>query len=188
MNNLRGVHIAHMDSSWNILRGIKSLTPTSKKDMLLYLIVASKTWTVESLSNETVLITNLTAFWNSDEFPIIFKQRNTHHSLQAAWNDTKAADQPPHLRLHCLWLCHSGEGTQKGGGSDFSHACQIRDRQRDYLLPLTQESCLQVAQRCAWTQNRTVVAMSFRFLLPQAELDLYLKGRIVSKQLWSRRR
>lgn len=50
--------------------------------MLLYLIVASKTWTVESLSNETVLITNLTAFWNSDEFPIIFKQRNTHHYKQ----------------------------------------------------------------------------------------------------------
>lgn len=47
--------------------------------MPLYLIVASKTWTVESLSNETVLITNLTAFWNSDEFPIIFKQRNTHN-------------------------------------------------------------------------------------------------------------
>lgn len=46
---------------------------------LFYLIVASKTWTVESLSNETVLITNLTAFWNSDEFPIIFKKRNTNH-------------------------------------------------------------------------------------------------------------
>ena len=46
---------------------------------LFYLIVASKTWTVESLSNETVLITNLTAFWNSDEFPIIFKKRNTDH-------------------------------------------------------------------------------------------------------------
>lgn len=47
--------------------------------VLFYLIVASKTWTVESLSNETVLITNLTAFWNSDEFPIIFKKRNTNH-------------------------------------------------------------------------------------------------------------
>lgn len=39
--------------------------------VLSYLMVASKTCTVESLSNDTVLITNLTAFWNSDEFPMI---------------------------------------------------------------------------------------------------------------------
>lgn len=168
MNNLRGIHIAHMDSSWNILRGIKSLTPTSKRQMLLYLIVASKTWTVESLSNETVLITNLTAFWNSDEFPIIFKQRNTQHYKQLEMTLRQ-------LIGHRACVCTAygfatvGEDTQKEGGSDFPHSCQIQDRQRACLLPLTQGSCLQVAQRCEWTPNRTVLAaaMSFQSLLPQ---------------------
>ena len=69
------------------LTGGPDLTHTQGASVTLglcYLIVASKTWTVESLSNETVLITNLTAFWNSDEFPIIFKKRNTnrYHSLR----------------------------------------------------------------------------------------------------------
>lgn len=136
--------------------------------MLLYLIVASKTWTVESLSNETVLITNLTAFWNSDEFPIIFKQRNTHHYK---WFEMTLKRLIGHRACVCTayGFATVGEDTQKEGGSDFPHSCQIRDRQRACLLPLTQGSCLQVAQQCEWTPNRTVlaVAMSFRFLLPQ---------------------
>ncbi len=36
---------------------------------LLHLMLASKTWTVESLSKETVSITSLTARWNSVTFP-----------------------------------------------------------------------------------------------------------------------
>lgn len=43
-----------------------------------YLMVASNTWTVESLSNETVSITNFTAFWNSEEFPITFYTRKKY--------------------------------------------------------------------------------------------------------------
>lgn len=77
MDSLPGSH------SGENLTGILLLTHTKEAfnpfHVLFYLIVASKTWTVESLSNETVSITNLTAFWNSDEFPIIFKKRNTNH-------------------------------------------------------------------------------------------------------------
>lgn len=81
--NGHSVHKVPTDATWDSLPGILLLTHTKKAfnilHVLFYLIVASKTWTVESLSNETVLITNLTAFWNSDEFPIIFKKRNTNH-------------------------------------------------------------------------------------------------------------
>lgn len=80
----------------------------------IYLIVASKTWTVESLSNETVLITNLTAFWNSEEFPIIFKKRK--RTVTAAWSGTEAvrwrgrAASPECLRVLCLPWQQKHEG------------------------------------------------------------------------------
>jgi hypothetical protein len=79
---------------------------------LFYLIVASKTWTVESLSNETVLITNLTAFWNSVEFPIIFKKRNTNHygSLKWNWGNRQATESKC---LYRLWFSHRGSRNTK---------------------------------------------------------------------------
>lgn len=46
-------------------------------------MVASKTWTVESLSNETVSITSFTAFWNSEEFPITFYIDTNHYYYYA---------------------------------------------------------------------------------------------------------
>lgn len=83
-------------------------------DVLFYLIVASKTWTVESLSNDTVLITNLTAFWNSDEFPIIFKKRNTNHynGLKWHWGCVIAGAGPLHLNVRVV-LPLVGVETQK---------------------------------------------------------------------------
>lgn len=90
-------HEVYMDSPagpcgpWTVTGIFPSLTHTHKSGFQsvwqsFYLMVASKTWTVESLSKETVLITNLTAFWNSDEFPIIFKKRNTSHYDGMKWH------------------------------------------------------------------------------------------------------
>ena len=84
-------------------------------DVLFYLIVASKTWTVESLSNDTVLITNLTAFWNSDEFPIIFKKRNTNHynGLKWHWGCVIAGAGPLHLNVRTCGLATRGSRNTK---------------------------------------------------------------------------
>ena len=81
-----------------------------------YLIVASKTWTVESLSKETVLITNLTAFWNSDEFPIIFKKRNTSHydGMKWRWGYMIAGAGPRHLNIcTCCGFATHGSRNRK---------------------------------------------------------------------------
>lgn len=80
-----------------------------------YLIVASKTWTVESLSKETVLITNLTAFWNSDEFPIIFKKRNTsHYDGMKWWGYMIAGAGPHHLNIcTCCGFATHGSRNRK---------------------------------------------------------------------------
>lgn len=78
-----------------------------------YLMVASKTWTVESLSKETVLITNLTAFWNSDEFPIIFKKRNTsHYEMTLRLHDRRSWATSSEY-VYVLWFCHSWERNTK---------------------------------------------------------------------------
>lgn len=81
-----------------------------------YLMVASKTWTVESLSKETVLITNLTAFWNSDEFPIIFKKRNTSHYDGMKWHRGYmiAGAGPHHLNVCpcCGFATHGSRNTK----------------------------------------------------------------------------
>lgn len=82
-----------------------------------YLMVASKTWTVESLSKETVLITNLTAFWNSDEFPIIFKKKNTSHydGMKWHWGYMIAGAGPHHLNICtcCGFATHGSRNTKK---------------------------------------------------------------------------
>lgn len=67
-------------------------------------MVASKTCTVESLSNETVSITNLTAFWNSEEFPMILKKRNTNHYNSLRGDGCpSAAEEPGALLGYDAW-------------------------------------------------------------------------------------
>lgn len=53
------------------------------------------------LSKETVLITNLTAFWTPDEFPIIFKKRNTSHYDGMKWHWGYMTQDLGHI----IWIC-----------------------------------------------------------------------------------
>lgn len=171
MNNTHGVHTVHKDSGWKTLRVIKSLTPPPTKaafssfHMPLYLIVASKTWTVESLSNETVLITNLTAFWNSDEFPIIFKQRNTNRYSSLKWQSS--GDQP--LPLWVCTACSSVPVKKDTQNVEGSHCSHHTPGQTASLPPTTHWRIPSPSGTTVWMNTpRIAVASSFHSLLPQA--------------------
>lgn len=142
----RNGHQVYMDPLCDPMAG-RPLTQGDLPSILCtnYLIVASKTWTVESLSNETVLITNLTAFWNSEEFPIIFKKRNRNRydSLKRNKGYKMAGPGPRHLSV-CMCFASRGSRGTKGGTAQLSF--RGRPRTDGEPRPPTQDPHLQMAK------------------------------------------
>lgn len=77
--------------------GAFNLVTERQKLRATYLMVASNTWTVESLSNETVSITNFTAFWNSEEFPITFYTRKKYIKSNYCFRRGETIEWPVHI-------------------------------------------------------------------------------------------